>query len=296
MTCESRRPPQAGGWRAGCRRRRDTHTTPLHRPRRGADRRLPAGVPAGIRQVHPWVRRPPGRHSLVEADGGRTSRRGRSRASVRRVGGRRRVLAGGAGWGRNARAAVGEGSKPGASVTGSASMRGRGKSRRCREGRAKHYAPPSRSVAKLGTAAQGGRGWRQLPECSCRRGSCPRQTGAEGSKPATAVTAPASLPGRVDSRGARGAQGECTGTRDRPGPGAPNGWGVSCKPRCRRRRHPARVVPARPSKPRRSDSTPAGAKPARPVTEGACQLHALVRRRWPLLRAAGCWSTPRSPA
>jgi len=37
FSCKSRCPPQAGSWRAGCRRRRDTHPTILHRPRRGAE-------------------------------------------------------------------------------------------------------------------------------------------------------------------------------------------------------------------------------------------------------------------
>ncbi|MBM4398491.1 MAG: hemerythrin family protein, partial [Deltaproteobacteria bacterium] len=37
ISCKPWRPPQAGGRRAGCRRRRDTHMTPLHRTRRGAE-------------------------------------------------------------------------------------------------------------------------------------------------------------------------------------------------------------------------------------------------------------------
>jgi len=48
----------AGRRRDNCRRRRDTHTTPLHRPRRGA-KRLSIVVTERGCQLQPWVRRPP---------------------------------------------------------------------------------------------------------------------------------------------------------------------------------------------------------------------------------------------
>jgi hypothetical protein len=54
---ESRRPPQAGVWRAGCRRQPIVEPDSLLRQRRGADRRLPAGVTEGIPQLHLRVRR-----------------------------------------------------------------------------------------------------------------------------------------------------------------------------------------------------------------------------------------------